>query len=173
MAENQFRVVYDVTQQAPFEPEVAYLAAGLFALGLVWMLVRARQRKPRTTGFVLMGFASAVALIGVGLMSWDHARLCSLMESGQVSVVEGPVLSHGTERIRTARTDRREYHTYERFFVGPRVWFGYYWEVGQAGFHNGGAEHIELHDGLQVRATYAFADGTDDPPRILKLELAR
>ena len=40
-----------------------------------------------------------------------------------------------------------------------------------AGFHNSSGA-IELKDGMRVRATYLYADGTDDPPRIVKLEVA-
>ena len=119
-----------------------------------------------------MGFASLIALIGIGVMSWDHHRLVSMLEAGEAKVVEGPVQSWSTERQHTARTDRHEYRTYESFYIGDSVWFGYHWQVGQAGFHNGG-KHIELRNGLQARATYVRADGDEYPPRILKLELAR
>jgi hypothetical protein len=168
-----YEVVYDIATQPPFEIEVAWLAGGLFTLGAVWALVRKRQQRPPTTGYVIMGFASLLALIGVGLMSWDHHRVLAMLESGEAHVVEGPVQRWSTQEQRTARRDRHEYVTYESFYVGDKVWFGYHQQVGQAGFHNGGDPPIPLHDGLMVRATYAYADGDDDPPRILKLEIAR
>lgn len=168
-----YDVVYDIAAQPPFEIEVAWLAGGLFLLGTIWALVRKRQKRPPTTGYVIMGFASVLALIGIGLMSWDHQRCLAMLTSGEAKVVEGPVQRWSTERQRTARRDRHEYVTYESFYVGDQVWFGYHWEVGQAGFHNGGDKRIELNNGRMVRATYAYADGEDQPPRILKLELAR
>lgn len=44
--------------------------------------------------------------------------------------------------------------------------------MGQAGFHNGKDPLIPLKNGMHVRATYVSADGDDDPPRIVKLEVA-
>lgn len=167
-----YEVVYDITRERAFDIEVAWLAGGLFVLGLVWMLVRKRQHKSPTTGYVIIGFAGVLALVGIGLMSWDHARLIAMLERGEAQTVQGIVQSWSTERQRTARSDRHEYNTYESFYIGDKVWFGYRWEVGQAGFHNAGRQRVALRDGLPVRATYVHADGDDDPPRILKLELA-
>lgn len=167
-----YEVVYDITTLPPFDIEVAWLAGGLFLLGVIWALVRKRQQKSPTTGFVIMGFAALLALIGIGMMSWDHYRMIAMIDAGEAEVVEGPVQRWSTERQRTARTDKREYRTYESFYVGDQVWFGYHWEVGQAGFHNGARKHVELRNGLQVRATYAYGDGQDNPPRIVKLEIA-
>lgn len=167
-----YQVVYDIAQQPPFEIEVAWLAGGIFVLGVLWALVRKRQQRSPTTGYVLMGFGSIIAVIGIGLMSWDHARLVGALERGEAQVTEGLVQRWSTERQRTARRDKHEYVTYESFYVGDAVWFGYHWEVGQAGFHNGSAKHVELYDGLPVRVTHVRADGDDQPPRILKLEVA-
>jgi hypothetical protein len=132
-----YEVVYDLATLPPFDIEVAWLAGSLFLLGVSWTLVRRRQKKSPTTGFVLMGFASLLALIGIGMMSWDHHRMLAMS-----------------------------------FYVGDQVWFGYHWDVGQAGFHNGARKHVELRNGLQARATYAYGDGQDNPPRIVKLEIA-
>lgn len=176
-----YRIVYDLAQQPPFEKEVAYIAAAFIVTGTVWALIwRAKDRRqvpPRerpkwTTPKVLVLFGSAIAVIGVGLMSWDHWRLMRAIRNGEARVVEGPVQSWGTERVRTANTKKYEYNTYERFYVGDSIWFGFYREVGMAGFHNGASTLVDLHDGLPVRATYLYADGTDDPPRIVKLEIA-
>lgn len=176
-----YRTVYDIAQQPPFEPVVAWIAAGFIGLGAVWALVRRskdrrqvppRQRPKWTTPKVLMVFGCAIAVIGVGLMSWDHWRLMRDLANGDGRVVDGVIGSWGTERVRTARRDRYEYNTYERFFVGDNIWFGFYREVGMAGFHNGAKELVDLHDGMHVRATYLYADGKDDPPRIMKLEIA-
>ena len=174
-----YRVIYDIAQEPPFEMEMVWLSGGFVLLGIIWRLVqRARDRKridpPRRTGFttpkVLIGFGMVIALIGIGLMGWDNWRLRKAISNGEAQVVEGPIQSWGTERVRTARTDKREYHLYERFYVGDSIWFGYYQDVGQAGFHNGKNPTIPLKDGMLVRATYLYADGNDDPPRIVKLE---
>lgn len=168
-----YEVVYDITRVRPFDIEVAWLAGGVVLLGVVWAVVQKRRQVSATTGYILMGFGSLIALLGVGVMSWDHARLVSALERGEAQVSEGLVQSWSTERQRTARSDKREYRTYESFYVGDAVWFGYHWEVGQAGFHNSGATTVPLRDGLQVRVTHVRADGEEYPPRILKLEIAR
>jgi hypothetical protein len=165
-----YSVLYDIQQEPPFYPGNAWLAGGLFCLGAIWTLVRKRQQRSATTGYVLMGFASLFALIGIGLMSWDHHRLLQAIKRGEAKVVEGPVQSWGTERQRTARKDRHEYTTYERFYVGNEVWFGYRWEVEQAGFHNQTSPKVAFRNGMLVRATYLYADGEDSPPRIVRLE---
>lgn len=175
-----YTTVYDITTEPPFSREWAWLSAGVFATGLIGHLVRKRneqrkihppQRQKITTPKVLMIFGSLMALIGVGLMGWDHTRLVKALERGEASMVEGPVQSWSTERQRTARHDRREYNTYESFYVGDSIWFGYRWEVAQAGFHNAYEPRVPLRNGLFVRATYLHADGDDDPPRIVKLEI--
>ena len=197
-----FRLVYDITTEPAFDIEVVWLSGGFIGLGIIWRLVQrakdstsaaatadARKRidprseagasergLPQRTGFttpkILIIFGSLIALIGIGLMGWDHWRLVKAIKNGEAKVVEGPIQSWGTERVRTARTDKREYHLYERFYIGDSIWFGYYQDVGQAGFHNGKRDLVQLHDGIFARATYLYADGTDDPPRIVKLELA-
>ena len=174
-----YRVIYDIAQEPPFDIEMVWLSGGFVLLGIIWRLVqRARDRKridpPKRTGFttpkVLIGFGMVIAVIGIGLMGWDNWRLKEAITNGAAQVVEGPIQSWGTERVRTARTDKREYHVYERFYVGDSIWFGYYQDVGQAGFHNGKTPTIPLKDGMLVRATYLHADGDDEPPRIVKLE---
>jgi hypothetical protein len=174
-------VVYEITTQPPFSTEWELLSAGVFIVGLVWQILRVRRDKkkippperPRlTTPKVLMGFATIMAIVGVGLMGWDHQRLVRAWEAGEAQVVEGPIQSWSTERQRTSRRDKYEYHTYESFYIGDSIWFGYRWEVGQAGFHNAADPPIALSNGRMARATYLYADGQDDPPRIVKLELA-
>lgn len=175
-----YRTVYDLTSEPPFDVAAAWIAAGFIGVGSVWALIRrARDRKlvdapkrPKwTTPKVFIVFGSIIAVVGIGLMGWDHWRLMKAIANGEAHVVEGPVQSWGTERVRTARRDKYEYNTYERFYVGDSIWFGFYREVGMAGFHNSGGT-VELKDGMLVRATYLYADGTDDPPRIVKLEIA-
>lgn len=176
-----YRTVFDLADQPPFEPIAAWIAAGFIAGGIAWRMVQRTKyrkrleppsRKGLTTPKVLIGFGIVVAAVGVGLLSWDHWRLMRDLAKGDGRVVEGVIQSWGTERVRTSRRDRYEYHTYERFYVGDSIWFGFYREVGMAGFHNGARELIDLHDGMRVRATYLYADGMDDPPRIMKLEIA-
>ena len=175
-----YRTVYDIAQEPPFDTAAAWLAAGFILLGIIWRLVqhakdRKRTEPPKRTGIttpkVLVIFGSLIALIGIGLMGWDHWRLIRAIEGGEAQVVEGPIQSWGIERVRTARRDKYEYNTYERFYVGDSIWFGYYQNVGQAGFHNGKSELIQFKDGMLARATYLYADGTDQPPRIVKLGL--
>jgi hypothetical protein len=175
-----YRTVYDLTQEPAFDPYVALLAGGFIATGLLWRSIQRNRDKrqaepPRrtfwTTPNVLWLFGLIIAFVGVGLMGWDHMRLVSAMENGEARVVEGPVQSWGTERQRTADTKRRAYRTYERFYVGDSIWFGYWWEVEQAGFHNAADPRVAFTDGMPVRATYLHADGPDEPPRIVKLEL--
>lgn len=176
-----YRVVYDITTEPPFDPGWAWLSGGVFLIGLVWLLLQRRRDRRRippmqrpgiTTPKILLALGLIMAALGIGLMGWDHARLVQALRNGEGRMVEGPVQSWGTERQRTARTDRREYHTYERFYIGDSIWFGYWWEVGQAGFHNAGTPRVAFHDGLPARATYLYADGADQPPRIVRLELA-
>ncbi|MBK9515437.1 MAG: hypothetical protein IPO05_17920 [Flavobacteriales bacterium] len=114
---------------------------------------------------VLIIFGSIMAIVGVGLMSWDHWRLMKAIKNGETRVVEGPIQSYGTERVRTANTKKQEYRTYERFYVGDSIWFGYYWDASMAGFYNQLDPRVPFKDGMMVRATYLYADGTDDPPR--------
>lgn len=176
-----YRTVYDISTEPAISIEMVWLSGGFILLGIIWRLVqRAKDRKhidpPKRSGLttpkILVIFGSLIAVIGIGLMGWDHWRLLKAMNNGEARVVEGPIQSWGTERVRTARRDKYEYNTYERFYVGDSIWFGYYQNVGQAGFHNGKSELVPLKDGLLVRATYLYADGTDDPPRIVKLEFA-
>ncbi len=176
-----YRTVYDISTEPAIPIEMVWLSGGFILFGIIWRLVqRAKDRKliepPKRSGLttpkILIVFGSLIAVIGIGLMGWDQWRLVKAIDKGEAQVVEGPIQSWGTERVRTARTDKREYNTYERFYVGDSIWFGYYQNVGQAGFHNGKSELVPLKDGLLVRATYLYADGTDDPPRIVKLELA-
>jgi hypothetical protein len=124
-----------------------------------------------STATVLIIFGCLMAIVGVGLMSWDHWRLMKDITNGEARVVEGPVQSYGTERVRMANTKKQEYRTYERFYVGDSIWFSYYWDAEMAGFYNQNTPRVEFKDGMRVRATYLYADGTDDPPRIVKLEL--
>jgi hypothetical protein len=93
-----YQVVYDITREPPFAIESAWLAGGFFLLGAVWALVRKRQQRSATTGYVLMGFGSLIALLFIGVMSWDHTRLIDMLERGEAQVVSGPV---GT-RVRTS-----------------------------------------------------------------------
>ncbi len=176
-----YRTVYDITTEPSISIEMVWLSGGFILLGIIWRLVqRAKDRKrtdpPKRTGIttpkILIVFGSLIAVIGIGLMGWDHWRLVRAIDNGEAQVVEGPIQSWGTERVRTARTDKHEYNIYERFYVGDSIWFGYYQNVGQAGFHNGKSELVPIKDGVLVRATYLYADGTDDPPRIVKLEFA-
>jgi heme/copper-type cytochrome/quinol oxidase subunit 2 len=175
-----YRTIYDLHEQPPFSTTWALISAGIIVLGIVVGRVqRARDRRlgnpPRkgiTTARILIVFGSLCALIGVGMLSFDHWRLLKALDAGEAAVVEGPIQSWGTERVRTGNIKKHEYHTYERFYVGDSIWFGYYWEVGQAGFHNGPKPRVEFSDGMQVRATYLWADGQDAPPRIVKLEVA-
>ena len=175
------RLVYDIANEPPFDIEVVWLSGGFMLLGIIWRLVqRAKDRRRMdpikrtgiTTPKILITFGIIIAAIGIGLMGWDHWRLLKAIKNGEALVVEGPVQSWGTERVRTARTDKREYHLYERFYVGDSIWFGYYQDVGQAGFHNGRNPVVQFKNGMMARATYLYADGMDDPPRIVKLELA-
>lgn len=176
----QYRTVYDLAEQPPFDMAAVWIAAAFIGVGAAWTLIRRAkdrnrvdppQRPKLTTPKVLIIFGAVVALLGVGLMGWDRWRLLNDLDNGEGLVVEGPVQSWGTERVRAARRDKHEYNTYERFYVGDSIWFGFYREVGMAGFHNGASELIELRDGMQVRATYLYGDGRDNPPRIVKLEV--
>ncbi|MBK9515577.1 MAG: hypothetical protein IPO05_18670 [Flavobacteriales bacterium] len=130
------------------------------------------QRHGWSTAKVLIIFGTIMAIVGVGLMSVDHWRLMKAIKNGEARVVEGPIQSYGTERVRTANSKKQEYRTYERFYVGDSIWFGYYWDASMAGFYNQFEPRVAFKDGLMVRATYLYADGTDDPPRIVKLEVA-
>lgn len=172
-----YQVIYDIRQEPPFDTGAAWLALGFITTGIIWSLIRrSRDRKkavpPVRTGWstpkVFIIFGSAIAVIGIGLMGWDHWRLVKAIDNGEAGIVEGPIQSWGIERVRTANTKKIEYNIYERFYVGDSIWFGYYQNVGQAGFHN--TARVELRDGMWVRATYLYADGADDPPRIVKLE---
>ncbi|HRD51438.1 MAG TPA: hypothetical protein PKY96_02200 [Flavobacteriales bacterium] len=176
-----YRTIYDLAEEPPFDMEAAWIASAFILLGFVWgMMQQAKDRKladpPKRTGVttprILITFGMLVALIGIGLMGWDQWRLLRHIANGEALVVEGPIQSWGTERVRTARRDKYEYDTYERFYVGDSIWFGFYRELGMAGFHNSGETRVDLRDGMLARATYLYADGTDDPPRIEKLEIA-
>ena len=83
---------------------------------------------------VLIIFGPIMTIIGVGLTCWDHWRLMKAIKNGETRVVEGPIQSYGTERVRTANTKKQEYRTYERFYVGDSIWFGYYRDASMAGF---------------------------------------
>lgn len=177
----RYTTVFDLALQPPFSRAWALLSAGFIAAGMVLGWVRrAKDRKlaepPErpwwSTARVFMIFGSIMAIVGVGLMSWDHWRLMKAITNGEARVVEGPVQSYGTERVRTANTKKQEYRTYERFYVGDSIWFGYYWDAAMAGFYNQLDPRVAFKDGMRVRATYLYADGSDDPPRIVKLEIA-
>ncbi|MBL7952162.1 MAG: hypothetical protein JNM62_10630 [Flavobacteriales bacterium] len=172
-------IAYDIITEPDFDTGAAWLAGGFILAGLIWrQLQRSRDRervdppsrKGWTTPKVLIIFGSIIAVLGIGLMGWDTWRLKKAFRNGEARVVEGPIQSWSTERQRTARRDNYEYHTYESFYIGDSVWFGYRWEVGQGGFHNAGGE-LKLQNGMLARAHYLYADGADDPPRIVKLEL--
>lgn len=174
-----YRIAYDITTEPPFDTGAAWIAGGFILAGLIWRQVqRAKDRKreepPVRTGWstpkVLITFGSIIAVLGIGLMGWDTWRLKKAFANGEAGVVEGPIQSWSAERQRTARRDKYEYNTYESFYIGDSIWFGYRWEVGQGGFHNAGGE-LKLHNGMMARAHYLYADGDDDPPRIVKLEL--
>ena len=176
-----YRTIYDITSEPPFDIEMVWLSGGFILLGIIWRQVqRAKDRKridpPKRTGLttpnLLIIFGSLIAVIGIGLMGWDTWRLKNAISNGEAQVVEGPIQSWGMERVRTANTKKIEYRTYERFYVGDSILFGYYLDVGQAGFHNGKNPPIAFKDGMLVRATYLFADGMDDQPRIVKLEVS-
>lgn len=176
-----FSKVYDIADEPPFAIEMVWLSGGFVLLGIIWRLVqRAKDRKridpPMRTGIttpkILITFGIIIATLGIGLMSWDHWRLMKAIKNGEAQVVEGPIQSWGTERVRTANTKKIEYRTYERFYVGDSIWFGYYWDAAMAGFYNQHSPRVAFKDGMMARATYLYADGTDDPPRIVKLELA-
>jgi len=176
-----YRTAFDLAEQPPFSTAWALLSAGVIATGIIlWLVRRAKDRAmaepPLRNGWsmakVLVIFGSIMAIVGVGLMSWDHWRLMKAIKNGETRVVEGPIQSYGTERVRTANTKKQEYRTYERFYVGDSIWFGYYWDASMAGFYNQLDPRVPFKDGMMVRATYLYADGTDDPPRIVKLEVA-
>lgn len=176
-----YHTVYDLAQEPPFSTVWACLSGAFILVGIIlWWIRREKDRKlvdpPKRSGWstarVFIIFGSIMAVVGVGLMGWDHWRLMKALERGEGRVVEGPVLSYGTERVRTANTKKQEYRTYERFYVGDSIWFGYYWDASMAGFYNQLSPRVAFHDGMPVRATYLYADGDDDPPRIVKLEIA-
>jgi hypothetical protein len=177
----QYRTVYDIALEPAVAIEAVWLSAGFILVGTAWAVIRRfrdQQREtpaPRTgtaTSTVLIGFGVLIAVIGVGLMGWDHWRLVQAVRKGEARVVEGPIQSWSTERVRRGSSSKREYNTYEQFYVGDSIWFGYYQDVGQAGFHNGKRELVPLANGMRVRASYLYADGRDKPPRIVKLEVA-
>lgn len=175
-----FTLVYDITAQPLVDVPMCGLSAVFVIAGI---LVKRRQRvrdrrmadPPQRPAFgtpqVLIWFGVAVALIGVVFTGWDRWRLVRALRAGEAGVVEGPVQSWGTERVSTSGRSTGPFHTYERFYIGDSIWFGYYWEVEQAGFHNSGAERVRFRDGLAARATYLHADGADQPPRIVRLEV--
>ncbi len=176
-----YRTVYDITTEPLFAIEAVWLSGGFIMLGLIWRQVqRAKDRKRvdppsrkgLTTPKLLITVGIIIAALGLGVMGWDQWRLVKAIGNGEARVVEGPVQSWGVERVRSGRSDMGKYHTYERFHVGDSIWFGYFRDVGMAGFHNGKDPLVPLKDGMRVRATYLYADGQDDPPRIVKLELA-
>ena len=173
-----YRTLYDITNDPPFDMAAAYIAGAFILTGIIWrQLQRIKdnkridppQRKGITTPKILIVFGSLIAVIGIGLMGWDTWRLKKAFANGEARVVEGPIQSWSTERQRTARRDKYEYTTYENFYIGDSIWFGYRWEVGQAGWHN--SARIPLRNGMLARAAYLYADGDDDPPRIVKLEV--
>ena len=73
-----------------------------------------------------------IAALGIGIMGRDHWPLVKAIENGEGNIVEGPVQSWGTERVRSGRTDLGKYKTYERFHVGDHIWSGSYRDVGMA-----------------------------------------
>jgi hypothetical protein len=176
-----YHTAFDLAEQPPFSMAWALLSAAFIGVGiLLWWWRRAKDRElqvpPQRHGWstakVLIVFGSLMAIVGVGLMSLDHWRLMHAIENGEARVVEGPIQSYGTERVRTANDKKQEYRTYERFYIGDSVWFGYYWDASMAGFYNQFEPRVPFKDGMMVRASYLYADGTDDPPRIVKLEVA-
>ena len=125
-----YRTLYDIANAPPFDIEVAWLAGGFILLGIIWRLVqRAKERKRIdppvrsgiTTPKILITFGIIIALIGIGLMGWDHWRLLKSIKNGEAQVVEGPIQSWGTERVRTANTKKIKYRSYERFYVGDSI----------------------------------------------------
>ena len=175
-----YRTFYDITTEPLFAIEAVWLSGGFIMLGLIWRQVqRAKDRKRvappsrkgLTTPKLLITVGIIIAALGLGVMGWDKWRLVKAIGNGEARVVEGPVQSWGVERVRSGRSDMGKYHTYERFYVGDSIWFGYFRDVGMAGFHNSADPLIELRNGIPVRATYLYADGMDEPPRIVKLEV--
>jgi hypothetical protein len=176
-----YHTVYDLTTEPSIQMEMVWLSGGFILLGVIWRLIqRAKDRvridppsrKGLTTPTVLVIFGLLIALIGVGLMGWDHWRLVNAIRNGEARLVEGPIRSYSTERVRTANTRKQEYRTYERFYIADSIWFGYYWDAAMAGFYNQVEPRVAFKDDMRVRAAYLYADGSDDPPRIVKLELA-
>lgn len=119
-----YRTLYDITNDPPFDIAALYISGGFIFAGIIWRQVQRIKDKKRidppsrkgiTTPKILIVFGSLVALIGVGLMGWDIWRLKKAIANGEARIVEGPIQSWSTERQRTARTDKREYTTYESF----------------------------------------------------------
>ncbi len=176
-----YRTLYDLHEQPAFSTTWALICLSIILLG-IGLRYREKARDERfedppkrvgiTTPVVLILFGSLAAIVGIVLVGFDHWRLVRAWDAGEAGVVEGPVQSWGTERVRTGDHKKQEYHTYERFYIGDSIWFGYRWEVGQAGFHNALDPQVRLKDGMMLRATYLYADGKEQPPRIVKLEVA-
>ena len=174
-----YRTLYNITTEPLFDMAAVWLSGGFILLGVVWQLVqRAKDRKRLdspsrkgiTTPKLMITVGIIIAALGIDIMGRDHWPLVKAIENGEGNIVEGPVQSWGTERVRSGRTDLGKYKTYERFYVGDHIWSGSYRDVGMAGFHNG-KDPVQLSNATLVRATYLYADGTDDPPRIVKLEM--
>lgn len=88
-----YRVLYDIATDPPFDTQAGMLALGFIYLGAIWQIAqRAKDhnrleppsRKGLTTSKMLIGFSAVIAVLGIGLMGWDHWRLVQAVDNGRI-----------------------------------------------------------------------------------------
>jgi len=168
----QTELVYDITQQDSSEIYWLMAAAGVFALALAaWFYQR---RQGRTTGvhgfFVVM---IGVALLAVSATVWDQRRLVAKLQTGDVTVAEGPVQAYALQQKAVYNTGSKRYDraTWESFHVGGTAFIYRRSGGGGAGFHNGSEPPLAISDGVLLRLHYVEdVEGDRSQRRILRLE---
>lgn len=162
-----YTTIYDLWAQPLINWRSLVLPFGLAAAALV----AAYFSRPGSGRTGLLVFSVAAVVVSVGIPSFDQYQL----KRHKPLTAEGPIVGYWEKEWVERRDGKNNSYSYEAFQVDT-VSFGYYRNVGMAGFHNGEAERVPLHDGLFVRIQYVPERQLDDGRtinRIVKLEISQ
>lgn len=128
------------------------------------------------SSYPLMAIGVFTILAAGAVPWWDYRRVTQAVAKGEAKRVEGPIRDWRILRGRGRRqsTGGYLYSHYERFSVGD-VDFDVYWNALEAGFANRGSTEekraVQLANGMPARIWYLPIDGSDKPPRIVRIDL--
>ncbi len=169
-----WELVWDIRQVGNDDMYIGLAIAWAIFLAALGNFRVARRKQQRSVIGSFLLVMALVVLLGVGITEWDRHRLAGRLERGEVQTVEGFVSGHQIWRQERARSagESQRFNTWETITVGG-VQFTWGTDVGEAAFTNGGANKVDLRDGLPARVRWVEdVPGEAHQRRIVSLEIS-